>query len=109
MRARVRSLTHLSCTHRAPARATDIAERLGLDFGLVHKERKKHEDVEPEVTFVGDVNGRVRKRARAWNTGGVMRGRTNVRVRGVGWVGRVLGWAWLGRGLEWGYPDFHFR
>ena len=45
---------------RARFRATDIAERLGLDFGLVHKERKKHEDVEPEVTFVGDVNGRVR-------------------------------------------------
>ena len=45
---------------RRGSSATDIAERLSLDFGLVHKERKKLEDVEPEVSFVGDVNGRVR-------------------------------------------------
>ena len=44
----------------APHSATDIAERLGLDFGLVHKERQKKPDAEPEVTFVGDVSGRVR-------------------------------------------------
>jgi hypothetical protein len=49
---------------RVAGRATDIAERLGLDFGLVHKERKKRDDEEPAVTFVGDVNGKARLLAR---------------------------------------------
>ena len=40
-------------------RATDIAERLGLDFGLVHNERKHGTQEEMDVSFVGDVNGKV--------------------------------------------------
>jgi len=38
-------------------RATAIAEKMGLDFGLVHKERKKSK--ETELMFVGDVVGKV--------------------------------------------------
>jgi len=39
-------------------RATQIAEKLGTDFGLVHKERKKAGG-EDQLVFVGDVNGKV--------------------------------------------------
>ncbi|KCV72253.1 hypothetical protein H696_01652 [Fonticula alba] len=39
-------------------RAIVIAERLGLDFGLVHKERRAPGSPVNDTTFVGDVNGR---------------------------------------------------
>lgn len=44
-------------------RATLVAEKLGMDFGLVHKERKKDNakksDDADQLVFVGDVNNKV--------------------------------------------------
>ncbi|CAG8602203.1 6446_t:CDS:2 [Diversispora eburnea] len=39
-------------------RATSIADRLNLDFALIHKERKKANEVS-RMVLVGDVNGKV--------------------------------------------------
>ena len=39
-------------------RVTSIADRLNTDFALIHKERKKANEV-ASMTLVGDVQGRV--------------------------------------------------
>ncbi|KAF0556976.1 ribose-phosphate pyrophosphokinase 3 [Gigaspora margarita] len=39
-------------------RATSIADRLNLDFALIHKERKKANEVS-RMVLVGDVNGKI--------------------------------------------------
>lgn len=39
-------------------RATSIADRLNLDFALIHKERKKANEVS-RMVFVGDVDGKI--------------------------------------------------
>ena len=39
-------------------RVTSIADRLNVDFALIHKERKRANEVE-RMVLVGDVQGRV--------------------------------------------------
>lgn len=42
-------------------RVTSIADRLNVDFALIHKERKRANEVE-KMTLVGNVEGKVRTR-----------------------------------------------
>lgn len=49
-------LTH-SC-HSSLCRVTSIADRLNVDFALIHKERKKANEVD-RMVLVGDVKDRV--------------------------------------------------
>ena len=41
-----------------PIRATSIADRLNLDFALIHKERKRANEVS-RMVLVGDVRGKI--------------------------------------------------
>lgn len=41
-----------------PCRVTSIADRLNVDFALIHKERKKANEVD-RMVLVGDVTDRV--------------------------------------------------
>lgn len=55
--SRYRSSGHhvqFSCLHRV----TSIADRLNVDFALIHKERKKANEVD-RMVLVGDVKDRV--------------------------------------------------
>lgn len=52
----VRVLTGVSS--RSPPSVTSIADRLNVDFALIHKERKKANEVD-RMVLVGDVKDRV--------------------------------------------------
>lgn len=55
------SCLHLSCNSNvilSLCRVTSIADRLNVDFALIHKERKKANEVD-RMVLVGDVTDRV--------------------------------------------------